>query len=253
MGYTGGARAVHEQLAMPKGIAERFVHARELWEWQAARHGLANDTYLLAFSSQDHPSSPKFDSNSVQGAQCMAAFQIAPAESGGVQVQMSTHPNPNLAGIITGWSWLWKSASENMLADYVVDLRKEAQRRADLRQQGKLMGQGLVDGGVLALLSPAPPGQKFNVSFSPGTLVRILEQRNFIEQFAKLDLTQALNTTWWTLDSFSRHAENVFQLGLRLKPNATKQEISAFATRAKDELEMQMQGESLSAIQWRIK
>lgn len=239
--HRGGARGVHEMLPTPKDVPKLLASTRELWQWQAAKHSMANRTYLLVLSSQDHASSPHFESDSIEAAQCLAAYEVSPATGGGSLLRVIQQPNPNIYKLIGHLAFLWSTISQRMLGQWAEDLIAEAQRLATERRQQHGFP---VDGDVLALLAPAPPERNASISLQ----VALNSSDGFLQAFAQLDIPAQLNIT----DDFVKCAATVHQLGLRLQRNATEQEFALLRMQAADSLDLQLQGEALAAVQWRI-
>jgi hypothetical protein len=236
--YKEGVRGVHEMLAMP-----RLISPRELWEWQAATHDVENGTYLIVLSSQTNQSTTFFNPTSVEAVQCLAAYEIT-QKDGHAFLRTISHVNPHAPGPIGDVTWFWEWFGPKMLGEWASELSAKAQQVAGDRKLGHPIA---IDEGVLALLDPTAP-----VGYSNISVKTVLEsQKNWRHEFAHLDIPAQLNAS--IPIEFAKLAANVYKLGLRLKSNATGSEFSLLSIQAVDRLDLQLQGEALSAIQWRIR
>jgi hypothetical protein len=248
LNYSTGARGVHEAFAATPAL--KFIAGpRELWEWQTAAHSLENGSYLVMLSSMSRAPTEKFDSGDVEAQQCLAAYEVSPSPSGS-RIHMTSHLNPNVWGILTRIGPLWNRVSADLIVSFAEGLSKEAKRIAAERQrqrQGRLNPPA--DGGALQLLVPVPPARNASLSVR-GVLES--EPKTWLRQFAHLDVPQALNTSSWDDEDFETKVAELHRLLLRLAHNATEAENATFQNGpARDDLEVQSQGESLAMLQLR--
>lgn len=127
---------------------------------------------------------------------------------------------------------------------------KEAKRLAFARGDLAKLGPGSIDDGPTVLLvSPEPSEVLKSVTMS-----QLLEQKvqnKFLQLFVQLDINTALARR--RQETFEKSAKELYELLQRLRANATACEFSTFSGgAAKDELDLQLQAEALSAIQWRV-
>mmetsp|Transcript_68734 Transcript_68734/g.128242 ORF Transcript_68734/g.128242 Transcript_68734/m.128242 type:complete len:690 (-) Transcript_68734:96-2165(-) len=244
-GMHAGARGVHEALRLPNTLWHKWK-LRELFEWQAAGHDLANDTYVIATVSTEQRIADMFDAaNNMMAFQCLSAYHLSKGTGcNGTQVRTAMHFNPNV-GVVSGLSKWWPEAGRTLLQDFAGDLSDRAQKFAANRAAG---AEVAVDAQALAMLAPARPDR--NSSLDVRTVLSAASPKRFLEQFSSLDLLVALDTSLWPFGDFAARAADVHSLFQKLKQNATAEEERAFASGiAKDSLELQVQGEALSQIQ----
>lgn len=246
-GTNAGVRGVHEEHAAPTGLPIWFKEGpSELWEWQAANHSLENQTYMVVLASTAAAESSKFGRRNKEAVQCLAAYKVYPASTNGTQVRMVTHLNPN-SMLPQQAGWMWNSINRKRLGKYAAELTAEVHRLVSVRGRG---GQAITDGTLLTLLSPAPPGRNRSVS-----IAQVLEAKgkDVFRKFAQLDLPHVLNTSAWAVENFATHASELSSLAQRLKANMTALEYEAFRPAvALDVIDVQTQGECLSAAQLRV-
>lgn len=248
-GLSRGVRGLHEEFVFSKKL-----EPRELWEWQAASHNLTNDSdggaYLIAIASASAPFTDSFSPKDVLAAQCLAAYQVSPGPAGGSVVNMTSHLNPKIlfAPII---SKMWPAIAEDTIRQFASALINESQRMAKQRAAGP--AEARVDGGALALLAPPPPGR--NTSATLADVLRATDSSR-LRVFASLDIPQLLDTsngsTWGAGEFHDRAAELLHVFGF-VKANATSQEAAPFcAGLALDAITVQLQGQALASLQWRV-
>jgi hypothetical protein len=241
-----GARGIHEKINLPQGL-RKLLYPREFWEWQIANYSAENRSYLVALSSQGTHSAPKFENGDVEAAQCLAAYEISPAGDSGVHFHMVTHTNPNGNFLLQKIGFeLWETQGRGMLIKFANELTAAAQKLAQDVTQGHPL---TLDDGVLALLNPTLPSANSTVSLEN---VASASGHKFYQQFGALDVPGALNSSSCPPNKFQQCAKAVHEIGLLLKDNTTEREWSALEKQASNALELQLQGVTLAAVQWRV-
>merc|ERR1712048_39431 len=185
-----------------------------------------------------------------EAQRCLAAYEVSPTP-GGCKVHMSAHFNPNVWGIFIKSESLW-SKVEDLTANYASALSKESKRLAEQRRQSRANKNSglLIDSGALVLLAPPPPRRNASVSMADVLAAR---DADWMRAFASVDVPQVLNTSSWHQDEFRIRAEELQRLLKKLAFNATEAENSTFkGGAAKDAIDVQRQGQVLSALQWRM-
>eukprot|EP00931_Biecheleriopsis_adriatica_P061991 TRINITY_DN37315_c0_g1_i1.p1 TRINITY_DN37315_c0_g1~~TRINITY_DN37315_c0_g1_i1.p1 ORF type:complete len:706 (+),score=149.32 TRINITY_DN37315_c0_g1_i1:106-2223(+) len=256
-GFDRGVRGVHEEFIAPSFLGHQWK-PRELFEWQAASHNASTGDYLAVLSSAEEPLAPSFGDEAVTAAQCVAGYEVSSDGAGGSRVRLAQHINADV-GLLSHLVQLWEGSAESMLATWAAQLSDEAREFAASRRQTP--GAGVlpnVDVDALRLLCP-PPADR-NASVTVGDVLLLAKARTkkhpriaeWQRAFASLDLLQALDAGSWPARSFQNRTAEVMDLFQLLEPNATEEEVAVFAAgRSKDSLDLQMQGEALSSLQWR--
>merc|ERR1712159_192674 len=149
---------------------------------------MEGDTYLVVISSQAQPASEFFEKGNVEAVQCLAAYEISPAD-GGVFMRVVSHPNPHVYSLLNKMGFLWHRYSEEMLGEWAAQLSTAAQQLANKRKQGS-GATVLIDEGALTLLQPIPPGRNNSIS-----LQYLLYSTSLLDDFAQLDIPAQLNSS----------------------------------------------------------
>lgn len=241
----GDARGLHLQVRLPNSGYGKYLYARDLWSLQVLEHNCSDDSYLVALSATTPTS--VFEDTDVRGEQCLTAFKISPIGKDKIRISMIHHVNWGLLRI--GSYFMLTSIGKEELTVLSEALVKEAKRLASNRGDSGKLGPGSIDAGTTALLvSPQPP------SVTNLTIRQLLQepvQDMLLQMFVQFDINAALARR--KQDTFETAAKDIHHLLQKLRKNATACELSKFSNGpAKDELDLQLHAEALSAIQWRV-
>lgn len=257
LNFSGGARGIHEELAIPEKVRVVTARDRELWEYQAAAHDLGNGSFLVVLSSMASPATQPFQSGDVVAQQCLSATSLEKRPDGGSKVQFISHFSPNV-----WWKWLpmihsmWNDAIEAQLVTFASAFATEATSLAAKRGTSNLLLDS-VDGEALRLLTPSPPGLNISETIA-GLLVDFGSDHEahvrWLRRFATLDIVSELDTNHWEMRQFVEKVTQLRKLLLRLSHNATAEENFTFERgAARDAIEVQQQGLALSSLQARVR